>query len=60
MRNLFETAVRNQSTRLVAGGLCDREALTTLLPEDVPGDFATGLPQPAAHFSPSRIAARPG
>jgi len=61
MRNLFETAVRNQSTRLVAGGLCDREALTTLLPEDVPGDFATGLPQPAdAQSAPSRIAARPG
>ena len=43
------------------GGRCDREALTTLLPEDVPGDFATGLPQPAADASaPSRIAARPG
>jgi len=36
MRNLFEAAVRNQSTRLVAGGQCDREALTTLLPEDLP------------------------
>jgi stage V sporulation protein K len=27
MRNLFESAVRNQSTRLVASGQCDREAL---------------------------------
>jgi hypothetical protein len=61
MRNLFEAAVRNQSTRLVAGGQCDREALTTLLPEDVPDQFETGLPAPAGIPSAhSRIAARPG
>jgi hypothetical protein len=61
MRNLFEASVRNQSTRLVAGGQCDRDALTTLLPEDVPGQFDTGLPAPAgAQPGPSRIAAQPG
>ena len=61
MRNLFESAVRNQSTRLVAGGQCDREALTTLVPEDVPGQFATGLPAATAFpASPSRVAARAG
>ena len=47
MRNLFEAAVRNQSTRLVSSGQCDRDALTTLLPEDLPADFAAGMPQPA-------------
>jgi len=47
MRNLFEAAVRNQSTRLVASGQCDHEALTTLLPEDVPDHFESGLPAPA-------------
>ena len=59
MRNLFEAAVRNQSTRLVNSGQCDREALTTLLPEDVPADFgkATLGGQPAK-ASPSRIAPR--
>jgi hypothetical protein len=61
MRNLFESAVRNQSTRLVASGQCDRDALTTLLPEDVPDNFETGMPAPAASRpAPSRIAARPG
>jgi ATP-dependent Clp protease ATP-binding subunit ClpA len=35
MRNLFEAAVRNQSTRLVSSGQCDRDALTTLLPQDL-------------------------
>ena len=45
MRNLFESAVRNQSTRLVGSGQCDRDALTTLLPEDLPADFATGMPR---------------
>jgi hypothetical protein len=61
MRNLFESAVRNQSTRLVAGGQCDREALTTLLPGDVPDQFTTGLPAPAETAAyPSRIATRPG
>lgn len=44
MRNLFESAVRNQSTRLVAGGLCDRDALTRLLPEDLPNHFGNGVP----------------
>ncbi|MGA2749897.1 MAG: AAA family ATPase [Verrucomicrobiota bacterium] len=61
MRNLFEAAVRNQSTRLVNSGQCDRDALTTLLPEDLPADFATGIivpPQPKA--APSRIAPRAG
>jgi len=61
MRNLFEAAVRNQSTRLVGSGQCDREALTTLLPEDVPGEFATGLPAAAAFpASPTRMATRAG
>ena len=61
MRNLFEAAVRNQSTRLVVSGQCDRDALTTLLPEDVPDGLETGMPalsevKPAS----SRIAPRPG
>ena len=61
MRNLFESAVRNQSTRLVASGQCDHEALTTLLPEDVPENFETGLPAPAGTKPVSaRMAARPG
>jgi hypothetical protein len=61
MRNMFESAVRNQSTRLVASGQCDHEALTTLLPEDVPDNFETGLPAPAGTKPvTSRIAARPG
>ena len=59
MRNLFESAVRNQSTRLVSSGQCDRDALTTLLPEDLPADFATGMPAPsAARPVTSRIAPR--
>jgi stage V sporulation protein K len=61
MRNLFESAVRNQSTRLVASGQCDREALTTLLPEDLPADFATGMPAPSeTKPGTSRIAPRAG
>jgi replication-associated recombination protein RarA len=61
MRNLFESAVRNQSTRLVNGGQCDRDSLTTLLPEDLPADFGVGMPAPApAKPSSSRIASRPG
>jgi len=61
MRNLFESAVRNQSTRLVAGGQCDRDALTMLLPEDVPDDFETGMPAPAeTKPAASRIAPRAG
>jgi hypothetical protein len=61
MRNLFESAVRNQSTRLVASGKCDRDALTTLLPEDLPADFATGMPAPAeSKPASSRIAPRAG
>jgi replication-associated recombination protein RarA len=47
MRNLFESAVRNQSTRLVGSGQCDRDALTTLLPEDLPADFGAGMSAPA-------------
>jgi len=59
MRNLFESAVRNQSTRLVASGQCDRDALTTLLPEDLPADFATGMSQTAETMPvSSRIAPR--
>ena len=45
MRNLFEAAVRNQSTRLVGSGQCDREALTTLLPADLPADGVVGVPK---------------
>jgi hypothetical protein len=61
MRNLFESAVRNQSTRLVASGQCDREALTALLPEDLPADFEAGMPAPTeTKPATSRIAPRPG
>ncbi|MGA3267784.1 MAG: AAA family ATPase [Verrucomicrobiota bacterium] len=61
MRNLFESAVRNQSTRLVNSGQCDRDALTTLLPEDLPADFVTGiLPPPQAKPASSRIAPKTG
>ena len=61
MRNLFESAVRNQSTRLVASGQCDRDALTTLLPEDLPADFETGMPAPTeTKPAASRIAPRAG
>ena len=59
MRNLFESAVRNQSTRLVNSGQCSREALTTLLPEDLPAEFTAGMPQPTeAKPASSRIAPR--
>ncbi|MGH7993891.1 MAG: AAA family ATPase, partial [Limisphaerales bacterium] len=61
MRNLFESAVRNQSTRLVSSGQCDRDALTTLLPEDLPADFTTGMPQPTeTKPAKSKIAPRAG
>ena len=61
MRNLFESAVRNQSTRLVASGQCDRDALTTLLPEDLPADFTTGISSTPGDKPPSsRIAPRAG
>ncbi len=61
MRNLFESAVRNQSTRLVASGQCDRDALTTLLPEDVPDNFETGMSAPPeTKPAASRIAPRAG
>jgi hypothetical protein len=61
MRNLFEAAVRNQSTRLVSTGQCDRDALTILLPEDLPPDFETGMPPaPETRLPSSRIAPRPG
>jgi ATP-dependent Clp protease ATP-binding subunit ClpA len=61
MRNLFESAVRNQSTRLVASGQCDRDSLTTLLPEDLPTDFASGMSS-ALESKPtsSRVAPRAG
>ncbi len=59
MRNLFESAVRNQSTRLVNSGQCDRDSLITLAPEDLPADFGTGMPAPT-DVAPvvSRIAPR--
>jgi len=61
MRNLFESAVRNQSTRLVSSGQCDRDALTTLLPEDLPADGGAAMPAPPENQSaPSRIVPRPG
>jgi len=62
MRNFFEAAVRNQSTRLAAAGsCCDREALTTLLPDDLPSDFGATIPAPTpAKPNVSRIAPRPG
>ena len=60
MRNLFEAAVRNQSTRLVGSGQCDREALTTLLPEDLPADFGAEMSvSPTGRPNPSRIAPLP-
>ena len=61
MRNLFEAAVRNQSTRLVASGQCDRDALITLLPEDVPDSLETGMPA-SSEIKPAqlRIAPKPG
>ena len=59
MRNLFESSVRDQSTRLVNSGQSDRDALTTLLPEDIPDDFETGMPAPSdMKRSTSRIAPR--
>lgn len=59
MRNLFESAVRNQSTRLVNSGQRDRDALTLLLPEDLPADFAAGMPLPAQpKLTQSRILPR--
>ncbi|EEF60842.1 AAA family ATPase [Pedosphaera parvula] len=61
MRNFFETAVRNQSSRLVASSRFDREALTSLLPEDLPTDFGNTIPAPSEiKPSASRIAPRPG
>ncbi len=60
MRNFFESAVRNQSSRLVAGNCCDRESLTTLMPEDLPTDIGTTIPAPtAAKPTGSRIAPKP-
>ncbi len=61
MRNFFEASVRNQSSRLVASGRSDREALTTLLPEDLPADFGITIPSPSeTKTTASRIAPRPG
>jgi hypothetical protein len=48
MRNLFESAVRNQSSRLVNSGQCDRDALTTLLPEDLTPGLDPANPLEAA------------
>ena len=59
MRNLFEAAVRNQSTRLVSSGQTDRDALTTLLPEDLPSDFGTEMHEtPKSSGVASRIEPR--
>jgi AAA lid domain/ATPase family associated with various cellular activities (AAA) len=60
MRNLFESSVRNQSTRLVNSGQSDRDALTTLLPDDIPDDFGAGMPAPSPDTKrfASRIAPR--
>jgi AAA lid domain len=52
--------VRNQSSRLVASGNFDREALTTLLPEDLPTDFTSIPSPPETKPTRSRIAPRPG
>jgi hypothetical protein len=61
MRNLFESSVRNQSSRLAAATHCDRDALTTLLPEDLPADFGTTIPAPPlTQPTKSRIQTRPG
>jgi stage V sporulation protein K len=61
VRSLFEAAVRNQSTRLVASGRCDREALIALLPEDLPAHFERGIPSsPTSKPHNSRIAPRSG
>jgi hypothetical protein len=54
MRNLFETAVRNQSTRLVNSGKSDRDALTMLLPEDLPDDFQPGMQSAGASMFSGR------
>jgi hypothetical protein len=58
VRNLFESAVRNQSTRLVSSGQCDREALTILQAEDLPADFTAGMPAPPPKTRTSKIAPR--
>jgi hypothetical protein len=61
MRNLFEAAVRNQSTRLVASGRYDREALISLQPEDLPANIEPGIPSaPFVNPSSSRIAPQSG
>jgi stage V sporulation protein K len=57
MRNLFEAAVRNQSTRLVDSGQCSRDGLTTLLPADLPADSEGALGPSLEERGPgSRIA----
>ena len=61
MRNLFEVAVRNQSSRLATSGQYDRDSLTRLLPEDLPDTCQPGIPAPPpSKFAPSRIAVKPG
>jgi hypothetical protein len=45
----------------VGTGQTDRDALTSLLPEDLPADFGADMPAPpASQPPPSRIAPRPG
>jgi hypothetical protein len=45
----------------VNSGQSDRDALTTLLPEDLPADFESGMPAPSvAKPATSRIAPRGG
>jgi len=61
MRNLFEASVRNQSGRLATVTNCGRDALTTLLPDDLPADFGTTIPAPPpTQPTKSRIATKPG
>ncbi len=60
MRNFFELAVRNQSMRVITSGRTDREALTLLQPEDLPGDVEITIPGPLERETQkSRIASRP-
>ncbi|HUA66788.1 MAG TPA: AAA family ATPase [Alphaproteobacteria bacterium] len=54
MRNLFEAAVRNQSTRLVNSGKSDRDALILLLPEDLPEAFEPGMSSADGGIFPAR------
>lgn len=59
MRNLFEAAVRNQSSRLVAGGKFGRDDLITLQVADLPDEIGPDLPSSSGGRPfPSRIQPR--